>query len=566
MGAGILNLICATDIDEYLLIGNPCKTFFATTYKKHTNFGIFNKYIDPIVSSKISPSQKATYDFELYSPTNKENGDILLNTVLEISLPPIWSGITFDKNDEYWKTYEFQWISYLGALIIDEIEFKIGSTTVQKYTGEYLKIQAEKTYSASELEIFYKMIGHSKELYDPKSYHNGYYPNAHFSDSEIKAQAPYNIEPSIREQKLIIPLGLWYQHNLKKGLPFCALNDNTNIRISITFRGLNQWYRIRDGFSKTLLPSTTDDKVINGNYISPNSLGSNFHTEFHRFKQPPIDNTMNEDGMYDFSDRINEIDVRPRLIITGACISQDEINAIKRHPKKILLKEIIKEDKESFVKSHVHRLESKGLLTSFLFYFTRDDVSKRNEWTNYTNWEYINERPKELENITYTPLQNHPNGVHTNIPTNLKTTGSYQIENDKEILKSVRIQMNGKDREPELPNIVYGKMNSLQYLKKNIPEGVYYHNFELYPNDYDQPSGHMNGWNLDIDLILDIIEPKRNPLANQQTICTANGNIIETTSTQLYNYTYDLHLYLESYQELMILNGNVTLLKTSERA
>lgn len=561
MPAGTLNLICASDVDDYLLIGNPCKTFFSSTYKKYTNFGLFNKYIDANILPKIQASQDSKYEFEIFSGTNQENGDIMLNTMLEIELPNIWSSITYDTNDGYWKSYEFQWIQYLGAIIIQDIHFKINGQTIQKYSGEYLKCKIEKNSNKEELTEFYNMIGHIPELYDPKSIHNHFYPNAHLSDSQTQPQTPYDIEPSIRGRKLIIPVGLWFHNNMKKGFPLFLLNDSQRVKLEITFRPLNQWYRIRDGFMKTIPANTTDKEIINGEYISPNK-SSSFHTEFHRFKQPPNHVFMNEDDL--FIDKLNEIDIKPRLLYIGVSLSEAEKDVIrKKNDKRILLKEILKEDKESIVNTHTHVIEKKGLITSLLFYFTRTDVSDRNEWTNYTNWKYNNDLPVKLQNTTYLALQNHTNGGNA-IPTNIKTTGSYQIKNTKEILKNVTIKMGGVDREPEMPAVVYNKMIPMQYLKKGLHEGVYYYSFELYPNDSEQPSGHFNASNInDFQIILEVIEPLRDPAASQTSTCTANGTIISTTSTQLYDYEFDMHMYIESYQELKIKDGQISVFKTS---
>ena len=41
-------------------------------------------------------------------------------------------------------------------------------------------------------------------------------------------------------------------------------------------------------------------------------------------------------------------------------------------------------------------ISSTGMVSSWMFYLQRNDVNLRNEWSNYTNWPYLNP-PKDIE-------------------------------------------------------------------------------------------------------------------------------------------------------------------------
>ena len=57
------------------------------------------------------------------------------------------------------------------------------------------------------------------------------------------------------------------------------------------------------------------------------------------------------------------------------------------------------------------KLESSGLVSNWMWYFQRNDVNMRNEWSNYTNWPY-KEMPYPYTNVDGMYLkvsgQHHP--------------------------------------------------------------------------------------------------------------------------------------------------------------
>ena len=59
----------------------------------------------------------------------------------------------------------------------------------------------------------------------------------------------------------------------------------------------------------------------------------------------------------------------------------------------------IKYNFEKINKSSKIKLESSGLVSNWMWYFQRNDVNKRNEWSNYTNWPYENIIPNNLTKL-----------------------------------------------------------------------------------------------------------------------------------------------------------------------
>ena len=150
MPGGILNIL-ATGNQNIFLTGNPKKTFFKAVYAKYTNFGLQKFRIDFNGLRTLRMSEDSLFSFKI-----PRYGDLLMDTYLSVTLPHIWSPIypphTTDLNNpdsnndtQNWIPYEFKWINDIGAHMIREITVTCGSTTLQKYSGEYLSRYKTRT-------------------------------------------------------------------------------------------------------------------------------------------------------------------------------------------------------------------------------------------------------------------------------------------------------------------------------------------------------------------------------------------------------------------------------------
>lgn len=133
MPGGLLNIVAFGNQNVYLN-GNPSKTFFKTTYKKYTNFGLqkFRIDFDGLRNLRMSESSKFTFRVKRYA-------ELLMDTYLVVQLPTIWSPIypPYDCSSN-WVPYEFKWIENLGTQMIQEVEINVGGSTLNRFSGEYL--------------------------------------------------------------------------------------------------------------------------------------------------------------------------------------------------------------------------------------------------------------------------------------------------------------------------------------------------------------------------------------------------------------------------------------------
>ena len=97
----------------------------------------------------------------------------------------------------------------------------------------------------------------------------------------------------------------------------------------------------------------------------------------------------------------------------------------------------------------------------------------------------------------------------------------------------------------------------------NAKDGLYCYNFCLDSSQREyQPSGAMNMNKFKyVQLEYNTIEPPIDPSANIINICDGAGNIIgvRKSTTDLYEYNYDLRVFEERYNVVIITSGNIGL-------
>ena len=409
MGGGLLNLV-AVGSQNIILNGNPQISFFKAVYKKYTNFGLQKFRIDYNGLRKLNFKEPTKLVFKV-----PRYAELLMDTYIVVNLPNIWSPIIPPGDcSGTWLPYEFKWIPNIGFHMISEIEISVGGQILQKFSGEYMLNQMRRDFSKEKTDLVEEMIGHSKEFYDPANYstNNGYYPNAYYTPIHGGA------EPSIRGRKLYIPINSWFTMTSKLAFPLVCLQYN-ELNISVTFRPVRELCQIRDidntvatGASSSDLDNYNDgyqNKFTNGlfklskywgfpieeiPYIAPNP--NNPYQHFYRFLQtPPTPNVIPQDYVdYGTTNDLWNADVH--LMSTYCFLSEQETKLFAASPQKYLIKEVREQVKYNVSGAFKYELSTMGMVSDWMFFFRRSDVILRNEWNNYTNWEYENKKPRPI--------------------------------------------------------------------------------------------------------------------------------------------------------------------------
>jgi len=547
MAGGLLNIIAQGNANIFLT-GNPSKTYFRVTYSKYTNFGLQKFRLDFNGVRDLRLTEPSTFIFKV-----PRYAELLMDTYLGITLPDIWSPIyppTKDTNN-FWSSYDFQWIRNIGTSMISEIVVQCGSFILAKYSGDYLAAMVERDFSAEKKELFNSMTGNKTELYSPSNAfgRTNTYPCA-FYDTTTTATGT---EPSIRGRQLYIPLNTWFTLDSRCALPLISLQYN-EIEIHITIRPIQELFQVRDVF----------DHVNKFPYIQPDFNQSRF--QMYRFLQsPPAVDTSVEGGEY--TNTISNWNADIHLMTTYAFLSKEEAKLFATNDQIYLVKEVFQYKFDNVTGSKTVSLTSNGMISSWMWFFQRNDVYMRNEWSNYTNWPYRN-LPSDIQiapqysNDDKLIIANigpllQPDGTNSG----LFTSGNYSTDNQKNIMLSMAVLFDGKYRENTLTTEVYDYIEKYTRTNGFATEGLYCYNFCLDTSPYTyQPSGAINlGKFKNIDLEFNTYVPQVNAAENSfQVICDGNGSAIGITKTnwQLYEYNYNLTLFEERYNILSFIGGN----------
>ena len=544
MAGGLLNIISLGN-NNVFLTGNPSKTFFKVTYSKYSNFGLQKFRLDYDGSRDLRLTEPSTYTF-----TVKRYAELLMDTYLVVTLPDIWSPVypPTTETSEQWVPYAFRWIKDLGTQLISEISITCGSLTIQKYTGDYISAMVDRDFSEEKKKLFNEMSGNVPELYDPANAYSrdNTYPSASYTSNQLGA------EPSIRGRTLYIPINTWFTLNSGCAFPLIALQYNELV-ISVTLRPIQELFQIRDVF----------DVNYNFPYIKPDFNQSQF--QMYRFLQTPPTPFINTS---DYTNTVSTWNADVHLISTYCFLSKDEAKVFASQDQVYLVKDVFNYFFENVTGTNRIKVNSNGMISNWMFYLQRNDVNLRNEWSNYTNWPYRNlpsniviapNEPFPETDLIYGMGVNPNNGNYFN--TGITITGDYHSENQKEIMETMGILLDGEYRENTQVSGIYNYIEKYTRTRGFAKDGLYCYNFCLDTDPFQyQPSGAINlskFRNIQLE-ITTYVPPIDTANSEMNIICDGNGNLvgIQKSNWRLYEYNYNLVLYEERYNILSFIGGN----------
>ena len=556
MAGGLLNIISSGN-NSVFLTGNPSTTFFRVVYTQYTNFGLqkFRVDYDGLRELRVADSSTFTFKIPRYA-------ELLMDTYLVITLPDIWSPIyppssllNTDFGSPNWSPYEFRWIRDLGTQIIQEITITSGSFTLQKYSGHYLAAVVDRDFTAEKKELFNQMSGNIPEVYDPANAfgRRNTYPSATLSTS------PNGAEPSIRGRRIYIPINTWFTLDSRCAFPLVS-NQYNELYINVTLRPIQDLFQVRD---------VTDTSVTGQPYIRPDFNQPQF--QMYRFLQTPPSILIQQ---ADYEVVTNTWNADVHLMCTYCFLSKEETEVFAKENQVYLVKDVFEYNFNHIAGSRrLKLLSSSGMVSSWMWFFQRNDVNMRNEWSNYTNWPYhalpSNSTPPEN---TYKPIEDlqgnsttynqfiNPNGKSTRI----FVTGDYNADNQKEIMQTMGFLLNGEYREKPMEREVFDYIEKYVRTKGFATPGLYCYNFCLNtdPRTY-QPSGAINISKFsNIEFEVTTYTPTYNQSQIQYSY-TCDGEVIigfTKPTNVLYEYDYNLVIMEERYNVLSFIGGTCGML------
>ena len=554
MPGGQMNLVFTGTADQ-ILVGEPKKTFWNYSYSQYNQFGKQHFRVDFDGQRELRLTEPSKFSF-----TMPRYADLISDIVVAITLPNIWSPIyqPCPQTANQWASYDFRWIRDLGAQMLKEVEITCGNFTIAKYSGQYLTNMVKRDFKTDMRNKFDTMTGNVAEINKPSTAFGriNEYPSTFYTDNQLGA------EPSIRSRTLYIPINSWFTMDTKCAFPLLALQYNALV-INITMRPIQELFQCRDVFDPAnIFP-----------YVQPDFNQPQF--QMYRFLQTPP--SPNLDSVNYKNQNVSwNADIHLETVYVFLSETERKKMAIEEHA--YLVKDVYEYTFQNVTGTQRVELKTNGLVTGWMWNFQRNDVNLRNEWSNYSNWPY-NALPSNLtpppyrisipynDNVDvsgestsmFGPIFNPTNRINTGY----FITGDFAYDNQKNILLTMAILLDGEYREVDLP---YGVFQFMEKYTTNpgspqeYEDGIYCYNFCLNSDPFErQPSGAMNMTRFKrVQLAFTTYVPQINPdLADFQLLCNGNGDPIgvKKSSWQLYDYNYNLNVYEERYNVITFIGG-----------
>jgi hypothetical protein len=144
-------------------------------------------------------------------------------------------------------------------------------------------------------------------------------------------------------------------------------------------------------------------------------------------------------------------------------------------------------------------------------------------------------------------------------------TGRYNVANQKDIMQTWGLLLDGKYRENDFDSGVFNYIEKYSRSAGNSPDGLYCYNFNINSSPFDfQPSGAMNLSKFkNIEFEFTTYQPPLDPSAQIFNICNPDGDVVigvNKPTWRLYDYNYDLTVFEERFNVLTFMSGNAALM------
>ena len=206
-------------------------------YRRHTNFAV--ESIEQCFQGTANFGRKGICEIS-------RNGDLITEILLKAILPEV----RYTGDFTHFGHVEFAWVRRIGHAIVDETEFIVGGSLIDKQYGDWLNIWYELTHEVGQEHNYAKMIGDIPEL---------------TSVSTLSWDVPENtlLKPSYT---LYIPLQFFFCRNNGLALPLIALQYH-QVHINVKFRPADQCYIASEAFKSGAENLELDEASLYVNYI-----------------------------------------------------------------------------------------------------------------------------------------------------------------------------------------------------------------------------------------------------------------------------------------------------------
>ena len=556
MPGGLLQLV-ATGAQNQLLNGNPSMTFFRTLYKRYTNFAMESVRLDFDNTTLQFPltGGPSTFRCKIRRVT-----DLLHDCYLMVNLPDIWSPLynpnTVPSVDD--PGFEFQWIENLGYNMIERASVLVNGVVVYQTSGEWFKLYSYMTHDANKRARIDQMTGNTADLNDPANSYGRMYQYPHAIQLTDPTVTP---EPSIRGRQIAVPLHFWFCEDIGQALPMIAL-QNGEVYIEIRLRPAYELFTILD------VKNTSSENP--GGRIR----GDPINYPMNSFLSPPLMSGAPSNPVLTnwFPD--------PYVEANYIYLTEGERAQVAGADQSFMIRQVQSITQEGQYGPSDTELPFHNLVTRVVWVAQRSDRVLFNDYDNYTNWMDRNRRPIQDSNNAYsTPMLQLCSGALVPQPTA-----------QKDILIDSTLLLDAKERYTPKPATYFSHIQNYRHTVGVGFPGVYMYSFALDHHTL-QPSGAINGSQFNRVILRNtLIQPTPKDIVPggpqpvqlcvyRNTVFNANPTTVPNSlrvspadvvtviqrgkDNIIYDYTYNVTTYVESYNVLRIVSGLANLVFAS---
>ena len=512
-GGGLLALI-AYGSQNVILSGTPQMTYFYKTFRRYTHFATEN------VTTAMDGPNELPFDrpIELRAKIQRV-GDLLCDLYFTFTIPDIYSKFISPGS----RQYEFKWVRYLGAAIIQKAAFFVGGQKIQEFDGTYLLAKAMSDLTTDEFEKWRILIGDTDELNDPSKgvYAGGptasAYPSVFQNPSNnINNQAN---RPSIFGQEIHVPLSFWFSEAFSNALPLVGLQFH-ECEVRITLNPIERLYTYLDLNGNRVAPNYQVSSPPANSYLNIPTYGQN--TDLNA----PISAFLADWGVT--RPPLDQFYINPRLQATYVYLPTDEQRIFAISPLSYVVTQVTPQVFTGLTVRKTLDIEIHNPLTRLFFLPKRSDSSARNDFSNFTNWS-TNPTPPYNPTPTTTDLTNPL--YSQALASGILASGLIVPNGQISIIRALRVLCDGNEIQQEKTADYFTKITPWKYMKGQTKTLFPVYSFSLHSPGV-QPSGSINASRIrNFQVEVDVFDlPPNTTYTYDLTIYVENINFFEVAS------------------------------------
>lgn len=517
MPGGALRMLTAYASQNVQLSGQPDFTFFYKIFRKYSHFGQEN------ITWIMDGPDQLFYDKPIQiNSTIKRQGDLLSDLYFTFTLPDIYSKYTGTRPTQY----EFQWVRFIGAQIIQNAAFFIGGQKIQEFDSDYMIAHSFADFDQDKFEKWRVLVGDIYELTDSSKgiYGGGSsgagYPSVYPSyDNSGNLISPQLNRPSIFGRDISVPLPFWFSEAFCNALPLIGLQYQ-ECQIQLTLRPINSLYTILDQNGYRLAPGYQVDMSgsnLSGNLPSYIAAVDENGNPIGNFSQFLVDVGYSVPV-------INSWPLNPRLQGTYVDLTLSDQSKFASTPLSYFMKQIQQYPNPALSGGTTTiDLQTSGPISRILLVPRRSDTMfYRNDVANWTNWHNFPQAP-------FAPTPGQSPVVNT-----LFSSGLLQPNTQPDVVQQITVLLAGNNVQDTKDTAYFTQITPWKNLhgSHSAQRFLPVISFSL-ENSVTQPSGSLN------------TAGSRNFSVNLACWPLPQGN----------NYLYDVSVYVECYNWLIVKSG-----------